>query len=57
MRRARILHLRASNLVGGPEQQLLRYAPLERDSEFELILGSFVGLAKVQFHGLRRIAD
>jgi glycosyltransferase involved in cell wall biosynthesis len=43
MRRARILHLRASNLVGGPEQQLLRYAQLERDSEFELILGSFVG--------------
>jgi succinoglycan biosynthesis protein ExoA len=43
MRRARILHLRASNLVGGPEQQLLRYAQLERDSEFELILGTFVG--------------
>jgi len=43
MRRARILHLRASNFVGGPEQQLLRYAQLERDGEFELTLGSFVG--------------
>ena len=43
MRRARILHLRASNFVGGPEQQLLRYAQLERDDEFELTLGSFVG--------------
>jgi succinoglycan biosynthesis protein ExoA len=43
MRRARILHLRASNFVGGPEQQLLRYARLERDSEFELTLGTFVG--------------
>jgi succinoglycan biosynthesis protein ExoA len=43
MRRARILHLRASNFVGGPEHQLLRYARLERDGEFELTLGSFVG--------------
>src|ERR1700737_4544008 len=43
MRRARILHLRASNFVGGPEKQLLRYARLERDSEFELTLGTFVG--------------
>jgi succinoglycan biosynthesis protein ExoA len=43
MRRARILHLRASNFVGGPEQQLLRYAQLEREGEFELTLGSFVG--------------
>jgi succinoglycan biosynthesis protein ExoA len=43
MRRARILHLRASNFVGGPEHQLLRYAQLERDGEFELTLGSFVG--------------
>src|ERR1700736_1637327 len=43
MRPARILHLRASNFVGGPEQQLLRYALLERDSEFELTLGTFVG--------------
>jgi succinoglycan biosynthesis protein ExoA len=43
MRRARILHLRASNFVGGPEQQLLRYAQFERGGEFELTLGSFVG--------------
>jgi succinoglycan biosynthesis protein ExoA len=43
MSRARILHLRASNFVGGPEQQLLRYAPLESGSEFELTLGTFVG--------------
>ena len=43
MRRARILHLRASNFVGGPEHQLLRYAPLEQDSEFEITLGTFVG--------------
>ena len=46
MRRARILHLRASNFVGGPEHQLLRYARLERDGEFELTLGSFAGPAE-----------
>ena len=63
MRRARILHLRASNFVGGPEQQLLRYAQLERDGEFELTFGSFVGpgegsdfLRAVEDSGLRAVS-
>lgn len=63
MRRPRILHLRASNFVGGPEQQLLRYAQRERHSDFELTLGSFVGSAEgidflraVQESGLRALS-
>lgn len=43
MCRFRILHLRASNFIGGPEQQLLRYAESERGGQFEIYLGSFVG--------------
>jgi succinoglycan biosynthesis protein ExoA len=43
VRRARILHLRASNFVGGPEHQLLRYARLEQGSDFEITLATFVG--------------
>lgn len=43
MRRHRILHLRASNFVGGPEHQLLRYADSERgDDRFDLLLGTFI---------------
>src|SRR5882672_7712000 len=63
MRRAKILHLRASNFVGGPEQQLLRYAQLDRDSEFDLTLGSFVGsgegsgfIRAVEDSGLRALS-
>jgi succinoglycan biosynthesis protein ExoA len=39
----RILHLRASNFVGGPEKQLLRHAAGERSGTFEITLGTFVG--------------
>lgn len=42
MNRPRILHLRASNFVGGPEKQLLRHAESERDGPWEILLGTFV---------------
>lgn len=37
-----ILHLRASNFVGGPEKQLLSQAVLERHGRFEVILAAFL---------------
>ena len=43
MNRPRILHLRASNFVGGPEQQLLRYAEKDRHGPFEPHFGIFTG--------------
>ena len=43
MNRPRILHLRASNFVGGPEQQLLRYAENDRHGPFEPHFGIFTG--------------
>jgi len=41
--RFRVLHLRASNFVGGPERQLLRYAELEQGGDFDVRLGVFCG--------------
>ena len=47
MRRHRILHLRASNFVGGPEHQLLRYAQSECAGEpWDILLGTFVGASE-----------
>ena len=46
MKRARILHLRASNFVGGPEHQLLRHSERELRGPHEILLGSFIGLAE-----------
>ncbi len=43
MNRPRILHLRASNFVGGPESQLLRYAQADRNGPWELVFGVYVG--------------
>jgi succinoglycan biosynthesis protein ExoA len=43
MNRPRILHLRASNFVGGPEHQLLRYAADDRNGPFEPHFGVFTG--------------
>jgi succinoglycan biosynthesis protein ExoA len=43
MNRPRVLHLRASNFVGGPEQQLLRYAERDRSGPCELLFGTYVG--------------
>jgi succinoglycan biosynthesis protein ExoA len=43
MNRPRVLHLRASNFVGGPEQQLLRYADADRNGPCELLFGTYVG--------------
>jgi glycosyltransferase involved in cell wall biosynthesis len=43
MKRNRILHLRASSFVGGPEHQLLRYAEGQRDSVWDILLATFVG--------------
>jgi succinoglycan biosynthesis protein ExoA len=40
--RPRILHLRASNFVGGPESQLLRHADMERNGPWELIFATYV---------------
>jgi glycosyltransferase involved in cell wall biosynthesis len=42
--RPRILHLRASNFVGGPERQLLRYAECDGHGPWELLFGVYVGL-------------
>jgi succinoglycan biosynthesis protein ExoA len=39
--RTRILHLRASNFVGGPEKQILHHALDMRNSDFEILIGSF----------------
>ncbi len=39
----RVLHLRASNFVGGPERQILRYAEFERNGPVSVIVGTFVG--------------
>ena len=41
-RRIRILHLRPSRFVGGPERQLFRYAEYENGGPVEVILGSFL---------------
>jgi succinoglycan biosynthesis protein ExoA len=43
MNRPRILHLRASNFVGGPEHQLLRYIENDRNGPFESHFGVFIG--------------
>ena len=64
MTRHRILHLRASNFVGGPEHQLLRYAESETASEsWEILLGTFVGpqegsafLKAIEARGLRSVS-
>lgn len=37
----RILHLIASNFVGGPEKQLLHHARDTRDASYDVVLGSF----------------
>jgi len=59
----RILHLRPSNFVGGPERQLLRYAELDRAGLTETILGTFVGvhegrefLEAAEKHGFQTLA-
>jgi len=38
---SRILHLIASDSIGGPEKQLLHHARDTRDADYEVILGSF----------------
>ncbi|HEX5424664.1 MAG TPA: glycosyltransferase [Candidatus Acidoferrales bacterium] len=43
MKHGRILHLRASNFVGGPERQLLLHAQAQRDGEWNILLGTFLG--------------
>jgi succinoglycan biosynthesis protein ExoA len=59
----RILHLRASNFVGGPEKQLLTHAKLEHGGSFEVVLGTFVGksegrqyLAAIEKQGILSLA-
>lgn len=59
----RILHLRPSNFVGGPEKQILRHADLERNGPFEIVLGTFVNeikgqqfLAAIEERGLPSVA-
>jgi len=42
-RAIRILHLRPSNFVGGPERQVLRYAEHSREGPCEILVGTFVG--------------
>jgi glycosyltransferase involved in cell wall biosynthesis/GT2 family glycosyltransferase len=55
MSRPRILHLRASNFVGGPEHQLLRSAALEADGLFEMSIAAFEGGGEGT--GLREAAE
>ena len=62
MNRNRVLHLRASNFVGGPELQLLRYAQLECGGDWDLALGTFVSphegsdfLEGIEARGLKAI--
>ena len=38
---SRILHLIASDSIGGPEKQLLHHARDARDADYEVVLGSF----------------
>src|SRR4051812_17903347 len=38
----KVLHLRASPFLGGPERQILRYASLSFGTPVEQIVGSFV---------------
>jgi succinoglycan biosynthesis protein ExoA len=38
-----VLHLRASNFVGGPENQILLYAECERSGPISTLIGTFVG--------------
>ena len=42
----RVLHLIGSNLVGGPEKQILHHAEAMRGSEYEIEIGSFHDLAE-----------
>jgi succinoglycan biosynthesis protein ExoA len=41
MMKQRILHLRASNFVGGPEKQLLQYASCDLGKDFDVSIASF----------------
>src|SRR5208283_2773539 len=59
----RILHLRTSNFVGGPDRQLLRSGDYEREGPLELIFGTLVGETEgrdfsraVQHRGLQLLA-
>lgn len=38
----RILHLRASGFVGGPERQILRYAASEKSALVDVVIGTFL---------------
>jgi glycosyltransferase involved in cell wall biosynthesis len=42
----RVLHLIGSNLVGGPEKQILHHAEAMRGSEYEIEIGSFHDLSE-----------
>jgi glycosyltransferase involved in cell wall biosynthesis len=42
----RVLHLIGSNLVGGPEKQILHHAVAMRDSEYNVEIGSFHDLSE-----------
>jgi succinoglycan biosynthesis protein ExoA len=48
MRRPVVLHLRASNFVGGPESQLLRYAEADLNGPCEIVFGIYVGAEEGQ---------
>jgi succinoglycan biosynthesis protein ExoA len=59
----RVLHLRASPFVGGPERQILRCASFKFHADLEQIIGSFVDalegkdfLETAKLQGLRTIA-
>jgi glycosyltransferase involved in cell wall biosynthesis len=42
-KRVRILHLRPSGFVGGPERQILRYAQVDQFGATTTVVGTFVG--------------
>lgn len=43
MNKPLILHLRASNFIGGPERQILRYAEAERNGLYDIVVGVLCG--------------
>jgi succinoglycan biosynthesis protein ExoA len=50
----RVLHIRASRFVGGPERQILRYAKLVEDAGVHTTIATFVGFGEGE--ALRRAA-
>lgn len=51
---ARVLHLRASNFLGGPERQLIRYGHFHSDPRFAPVFATFEGSGEPFADALRK---